>query len=72
MIDLNLIAGGINSLSDLFTEKELREVVFGNKLSKHNVYALMHSVGFPTVKIGRRLYISKTGFIQWMIKKWEE
>jgi excisionase family DNA binding protein len=53
-------------LPELFTEKELREVVFDNNLSKCNTYALIHSKGFPTVKIGRKLYISKDGLKRWM------
>jgi hypothetical protein len=65
---INYCDGGLKVLPTLFTEKELREVVFKNKLSKHNVYGLMHSSGFPTVKIGRKLYISKTEFIQWVHK----
>lgn len=56
----------IESLSELFTEKDLREVIFGNELSKNNTYGLIHSKGFPTIKIGKKYYISKEGFKKWL------
>jgi excisionase family DNA binding protein len=58
-----------NNLEDLpalFTEKDLREVVFGNRLSKNNTYAMIHSKGFPTVKIGSKYFISKEEFKEWI------
>jgi hypothetical protein len=56
----------IDTLPTLFTEKDLREVVFGNELSKNNTYALIHSEGFPTVKIGNKYFISREGFKSWV------
>jgi len=63
---LRIKKNDIDTLPALFTEKDLREVVFGNELSKNNTYALIHSEGFPTVKIGKKYYIAKEGLKKWI------
>ena len=34
--------------------------------SSYMAYALMHSSGFPTVRINRRLYVKKASYDSWM------
>ena len=35
-------------------------------ISRANAYALMHSKGFPTLKIGKRMTVPKDKLIAWM------
>ena len=35
-------------------------------ISKNSAYTLMHSEGFPTIHIGRRLVVPKEKLLQWM------
>ena len=38
-------------------------------ISRANAYALMHSKGFPTLKIGKRMSVPKDKLIEWMEKQ---
>lgn len=38
-------------------------------VSRANAYALMHSKGFPTLKIGKRMTVPKDKLIEWMEKR---
>lgn len=38
-------------------------------ISRANAYALMHSKGFPTLKIGKRMTVPKVKLIEWMEKQ---
>ena len=38
-------------------------------ISRANAYALMHSKGFPTLKIGKRITVPKDKLIEWMEKQ---
>ena len=38
-------------------------------ISRANAYALMHSKGFPTLKIGTRMTVPKDKLIAWMEKQ---
>ena len=38
-------------------------------ISRANAYALMHSKGFPTLKIGKRMTVPKDKLITWMEKQ---
>lgn len=40
-------------------------------ISRANAYALMHSKGFPTLKIGKRMTVPKDKLIEWMEKQLE-
>ena len=40
-------------------------------ISKNCAYTLMHSVGFPTIHIGRRMVVPKDKLFQWMDKQIE-
>lgn len=35
-------------------------------ISRANAYTLMHSRGFPTIKIGKRMFVAKDKLIAWM------
>ncbi len=35
-------------------------------ISRANAYFLFHAEDFPTLRIGRRLMVGKTDFIEWM------
>ena len=35
-------------------------------ISRANAYALMHSRGFPTIKIGKRMVVAKEKLIAWI------
>ena len=38
-------------------------------ISRANAYTLMHSKGFPTIKIGKRMVVPKNKLIEWMEKQ---
>lgn len=38
-------------------------------ISRANAYALMHSKGFPTLKISKRMTVPKDKLIAWMEKQ---
>lgn len=35
-------------------------------VSKYNAYCLMRSEGFPMMRMGRRLLVQKSQFIEWL------
>ena len=37
-------------------------------ISRAGAYELMHSKGFPTLRIGKRMMVSKDHFIDWIEK----
>ncbi len=55
-----------NSYDDLplFLNAELVSKVLG--VSPSSGYELMHEAGFPTLRIGSRMVVSKEKFIQWV------
>ena len=38
-------------------------------ISRANAYTLMHSKGFPTIKIGKRMSVPKDKLIEWIDKQ---
>lgn len=38
-------------------------------ISRANAYALMHSKGFPTLKIGKRMTVPKDKLMEWIEKQ---
>ena len=38
-------------------------------ISRANAYTLMHSKGFPTIKIGKRMTVPKDKLIEWIDKQ---
>lgn len=35
-------------------------------ISRANAYQLMHSKGFPTLRLGKRLLVPKDKFLEWL------
>ncbi len=35
-------------------------------VSRSNVYEVMHSKGFPVVRMGRRMIVAKDKFLKWL------
>ena len=35
-------------------------------ISRVNAYNLCHSVGFPAIRLGKRILIPKEGFLKWL------
>ena len=42
------------------------EVAHTLRISRSNAYALMHTEGFPTLYIGRRMLVSQAKLIEWI------
>ena len=40
--------------------------------SRANAYQLMHSKGFPTIRIGKRMLVPKDKFLEWLDSKAEK
>ena len=40
-------------------------------ISRANAYTLMHSKGFPTIQIGKRMVVPKNKLIEWMERQAE-
>ena len=38
-------------------------------ISRANAYSLMHSKGFPTIQIGKRMVVHRDKLIEWMDNK---
>ena len=36
------------------------------RISRANAYTLMHSDGFPTIRIGKRMVVPKNKLIEWV------
>ena len=41
-------------------------------ISRANAYQLMHSKGFPTIQIGKRMLVPKDKFLEWLDSKAEK
>ena len=61
---------------DILEQKVLLECLIKNMdvaqvlgISRANAYVLMHSKGFPTLKIGKRMTVPKDKLIAWMEKQ---
>ncbi|MFT4326764.1 MAG: helix-turn-helix domain-containing protein [Candidatus Woesearchaeota archaeon] len=53
----------LNSLPLSLTVSDIAEIL---NISKQNAYKLCHSKDFPSVKIGKRIIVTKLAFIKWM------
>lgn len=54
-----------DNVSDLTNPNELREARFMDG-SKNAIYNLFHQEGFPLIKIGKRMYVSKEALKTWL------
>lgn len=43
-----------------------REIMEASGLSKNTVYDLMRSPGFPSVRIGKRVFVAECAFREWL------
>lgn len=47
---------------EILKTKDLKEML---GIGDTTVYKLMHSKGFPSIKIGRRFFVLKEDFMEW-------
>lgn len=48
---------------ELLTVKDLRRIL---PLGRDRCYALMHSSGFPSMRIGRNFFVRTTALLEWL------
>ena len=56
----------INSFEQLDVTLRAEDVAQVLNISRAGAYQLMHTKGFPTIRIGKRLIVPKDKFLQWM------
>ena len=56
----------LEDVSDMIPMYDVKEIQRVFNCSKNTAYNLMNSPGFPTVKIGRRLYVEKDALEGWL------
>ena len=56
----------ITSYDDLPITLTVEQVGDVLRISRSKAYELVHEKGFPTVKIGRRLLVTKISLMQWL------
>ena len=54
------------SIEELPITLNAQEVAAVLGISRANAYCLMHSRGFPTLQIGKRMVVSKDKLIDWI------
>ena len=57
------------SLEQLPLALSAEDVAQVRGISRANAYTLMHSKGFPTIKIGKRMTVPKDKLIEWIDKQ---
>lgn len=55
-----------SSFDDLPITISADEVAMVLGISRANAYSLMHTKGFPTIYLGRRMIVPKDKFIEWI------
>ena len=60
------------SIEELPITLNAQEVAAVLGISRANAYCLMHSRGFPTLQIGKRMVVSKDKLIDWIDQKTSE
>ena len=71
-ITLNTVGGGEENLLafrdsfGILLYPYLADSYANARFSRANAYTLMHSKGFPTIKIGKRMVVPKNKLIEWM------
>ena len=53
----------IEKMSFTLNAKQVAEIL---GVARNTAYTLMHSEGFPTLHVGRRLLVPKDKLLQWM------
>jgi len=66
----NLIAAEIKRLTDKYNKEYLdcADIMKITGLGRDNVRSIMMKSNFPTVKIGRRIVVSVSGFVMWQFE----
>ena len=59
----NSMATQFDQLPLMLNAQQIAEML---GLSRAGAYELLHSKGFPTLKVGKRLMVSKENFISWI------
>ena len=60
------------SIEELPITLNAQEVAAVLGISRANAYCLMHSRGFPTLQIGKRMVVPKDKLIDWIDQKTSE
>lgn len=47
----------------LLTSRDIQDIL---DMGKNQAYALMHSAGFPTITIGKKMYVTQIKFEKWL------
>ena len=58
-----LTKADIENMPFTLNAKQVAEIL---GVARNTVYTLMHSEGFPTLHVGRRLLVPKDKLLQWM------
>ena len=53
----------MQSTDKLLTPKDIQRIF---SIGKNRAYELMRSSGFPTIRIGNRLYVTKDSLDEWL------
>jgi len=66
----NIISSEIKRLSDKYNKEYLdcADIMLITGLGRDNVRSIMMKSNFPTVKIGRRIVVSVSGFVMWQFE----
>jgi excisionase family DNA binding protein len=56
----------LEQVGDVFSVKDLGSIM---NVSMPTAYALTHQKGFPTIKVGKSIRISKGAFSRWLEKQ---
>ena len=56
----------VDQLPLTLTADQVAEVL---RISRANAYSLMHSKGFPTIQIGKRMVVHRDKLMEWMNDK---
>lgn len=59
----------ISDFKQLHITMNANEVAAVLGISRSAAYALMHSEGFPVIRIGKRMVVYRDRFVEWMDKQ---
>lgn len=60
------MANAFKSIDQLPITLNADEVAMVLGISRAKAYSLMHSAGFPTLRIGKRMVVSKDKLLEWV------
>lgn len=56
----------MNDIKDNIQMLDTKDIQRIFKCSKNTAYNLMHSDGFPSIKVGRRIFVSNLSLHKWL------